>query len=84
MWVNRVTLTVGRPLPVYLDQRTSSDRPGMSGWCQNRTHAARQKEASFTHMLGTREHAGRPKIDRKLELDRLFDRDVGCKTRAVS
>ena len=32
-WVNRVTLVVGRPLPVYPDQRTSSDRPGMSGWC---------------------------------------------------
>ena len=25
---------------------------------QKRTHAARQKEASFVHMLGTREHAG--------------------------
>jgi hypothetical protein len=35
-WVNRVTLTVGRPLPVHPDQRTSSDRPGMSGWCQFR------------------------------------------------
>jgi hypothetical protein len=33
-WVNRVTLVVGRPLPVYPDQRTSSDHPGMSGWCQ--------------------------------------------------
>jgi len=32
-WVNRVTLTVGRPLPVDPDQRTSSDRPGISGWC---------------------------------------------------
>jgi hypothetical protein len=24
-WVNRITLVVGRPLPVYPDQRTSSD-----------------------------------------------------------
>src|SRR6266478_3912891 len=32
--VNRVVLTVVRPLPVYPDERTSSDRPGMSGWCQ--------------------------------------------------
>ena len=32
--VNRVTLVVGRPHPVYPDQRTSSDRLGMSGWCQ--------------------------------------------------
>ena len=31
LWVNRVTLTVGRPLPVFPDQRTSSDRPSMSG-----------------------------------------------------
>jgi hypothetical protein len=30
-WVNRVTLVVGRPLPVFPKQRTSSDRPGMSG-----------------------------------------------------
>jgi hypothetical protein len=36
VWVNRVTLTAGRPLPVYPDQRTSSDRPSMSGWCQQR------------------------------------------------
>jgi hypothetical protein len=35
--VNRVTLTVGRPRPVYPDQRTSSGRPGMSGWCQSRS-----------------------------------------------
>jgi hypothetical protein len=34
LWVIRVTLTVGRPLPLYLDERTSSDGPGMSGWCQ--------------------------------------------------
>jgi hypothetical protein len=31
--VNRVTLTVGRPLPDYPDQRTSSDRHRRSGWC---------------------------------------------------
>src|SRR5450432_2518317 len=35
-WVNRVTLSVGRPLPVYLDERTSSGYSGMSGWCQDR------------------------------------------------
>jgi hypothetical protein len=38
-WVNRITLTVGRPLPIYADQRTSSDRPGMSGWCQTRKNS---------------------------------------------
>jgi hypothetical protein len=33
----RVVPIAGRPLPVYTDQRTSSDRPGMSGWCQKRS-----------------------------------------------
>jgi hypothetical protein len=34
-WVNRVTLAVGRPLPVYPDEQTSSVYSGMSGWCQH-------------------------------------------------
>jgi len=38
--VNRVILTVGRPLPVCPDKRTSSDHPGMSGWCQKRKWSA--------------------------------------------
>jgi len=38
-WVNRVALTVDWPFPVYPDQRTSSDRPGISGWCHVRTQA---------------------------------------------
>src|SRR2546430_952793 len=42
MRVNRVTLTVGRPLPVYSDQRTSADRPGMSGWCHDRKYRTRR------------------------------------------
>jgi len=37
IWVNRVNLTKGGPLPVYPDQRTSSDRPGMSQTCHERT-----------------------------------------------
>lgn len=32
-WVISVGLTGHRPLPVYPDQRTSSDRAGWSGWC---------------------------------------------------
>jgi hypothetical protein len=35
--VNRAGLTLCQPLPVYPDQRTSSDRSGWSGSCQNRT-----------------------------------------------
>jgi hypothetical protein len=34
--VNRVILTGYQPLPVYPDQRTSSDRPGWSGSCHDR------------------------------------------------
>jgi hypothetical protein len=34
-WVDRIASTVGRPLPVYPGQRTSSHRPDMSGWCQS-------------------------------------------------
>jgi hypothetical protein len=33
-WVNRVTLVVGRPLPVYPDQRTFLWFVGMSQMCQ--------------------------------------------------
>ena len=36
--VNRVTLTVGRPLPVYLDQRTSSASVGMFSNVANGRH----------------------------------------------
>jgi hypothetical protein len=32
-----VVLTAGQLFPVYPDERTSSDRPGMSGWCQKET-----------------------------------------------
>jgi hypothetical protein len=38
--VIRVVLTTCRPLPVYPDQRTSTDRSGWSGSCQFRTRAA--------------------------------------------
>jgi hypothetical protein len=51
----RVDLTVGRPFPVYPDERTSSDRPGMSGWCHFRTHALQQTAASFNHLVGATE-----------------------------
>ncbi len=44
LWVNRVTLTACRSLPVYPCERTSSDRPGMSQTGQQWTHAPRQKQ----------------------------------------
>jgi hypothetical protein len=37
LWVKRVGSTVGQPLPVYPEQRTSSDRPDRSVSCQQRT-----------------------------------------------
>jgi hypothetical protein len=40
--VNRVDLGVGGRLPVFPNQRTSSDRPGMSEKYQMRTHAPQQ------------------------------------------
>jgi hypothetical protein len=35
LWVKSAVLTTGRRLPVYPDQRTSSDRPGWSGGASN-------------------------------------------------
>jgi len=53
--VNRVILTVGWPLPVYLGQRTFSEPVGMSQTCQEETHAPQQAEALFDHLVGERE-----------------------------
>jgi hypothetical protein len=44
--VKRVNLTVGWSLPVYSDQRTSSDHPGMSGWCQRTNPLSRERAAA--------------------------------------
>ena len=41
LWVNRVTLVVGRSLPVYSNERTSRDRPGWSVLCHNNGHSVR-------------------------------------------
>ncbi len=35
--VNSAVLSVGRPLPVYFDQRTLPHRSGWSVWCQKQT-----------------------------------------------
>jgi hypothetical protein len=43
IWVIRVVLTVGQPLPVYPNQRTFAGYVGMSQTCQDRTHASQQK-----------------------------------------
>jgi hypothetical protein len=41
-WVNLVVLTVGQPLPVSPDERTSSELVGMSQRCHYRAHAVQQ------------------------------------------
>lgn len=46
-WVKSIVLAVGRLLPLYAGQRTSSDRPVRSGWCQQETHAAHQRTWLF-------------------------------------
>ena len=43
-WVNRVTLTVRRLLPVFPDKRTFPESLGMSQRCQNRTHSVTSYE----------------------------------------
>jgi hypothetical protein len=49
IWVNRAGLTFGQPLPVYLGQRTLSDRPGRSVSCQQQTN----READLVPPLST-------------------------------
>ena len=39
-------------LPVHPDQRTSSDRPGMSQTCHQETHAPQQTASLFDHLVG--------------------------------
>jgi hypothetical protein len=49
-WVIRAVLTQCHPFPIYPDQRTSSDRPGMSQTCQFRTNALQGQ--LFDHLIG--------------------------------
>src|ERR1700730_8520718 len=52
MWVKSAVLGVARSLPVYPDQRTSSDRSGWSGSCQNRNWPVSSAGFSFLRNLG--------------------------------
>lgn len=42
---NRAVLTLNQPLPVYPDQRTSTDPPSWSGWCHKRKSATCQSRS---------------------------------------
>jgi hypothetical protein len=79
-WVKSVVLTVCQPLPVYPDQRTSTDLPGWSGSCQEETLAR-----LFDQLVGAREQRrrhfdaerlGGRQIDNEIELGWLLDREV--------
>jgi hypothetical protein len=48
-WVNNGPDGPETPLPVFPEQRTSSDRPGMSVSCHEEIHAPQQKEPLFDH-----------------------------------
>src|ERR1700730_4375711 len=52
LWVKSAVLGVARSLPVYPDQRTSSDRSGWSGSCQNRNWPVSSAGFSFLRNLG--------------------------------
>ena len=49
--VNRVVLTVRCSLPVYPDERTSSEPVGMSQRCHKPTHAPQQIAFLFYHFV---------------------------------
>src|SRR5207244_1653128 len=71
---------IGQPLPVYPEQRTSSDRPGWSVSCHQRTSLL------FDHLVGARQQRGWNgdaerlrglQVDDQFEFGRLFHREIG-------
>ena len=70
-WVNRVTLTARRSLPIFPRKWTSSGPVGMSQTCHNRTHAPQQK--LFDHLVG----AGQ-KCRRDDNADGFGGLQIGC------
>jgi hypothetical protein len=49
--VIRAGLTHCQPLPVYPDQQTSADRPGMSQTCHEETRAAQQSSGGAEEIV---------------------------------
>jgi hypothetical protein len=52
LWVKTSPDNPEKPLPVWLDQRTSIDRVSSSVSCHDRTHAA-LFQALFNYLVGT-------------------------------
>jgi hypothetical protein len=52
-WVNRVGLALCQPLPVSPNQRTLSDRPGVSQRCQRTNPLPRERAARGAGASGT-------------------------------
>src|SRR5216684_6011105 len=55
IWVNRVVLTVRCSLPVYPDERTSSEPVGMSQRCHFRTKCLAAKRGLFDQFVSDAE-----------------------------
>jgi hypothetical protein len=51
----RVVLTAHPTLPVYPNERTSSEAVGMAQICQKRIHAAQQKRSLIDHLVSAGE-----------------------------
>jgi hypothetical protein len=78
LWVNRFVLATGQPLPVYPDERTSSNRPGCSGSCHFLTHAP-QQEKLFDNLVCLREQRGwHGKPEKPTLIVRAHPRRRGC------
>src|SRR5258708_40179077 len=72
-------------LPLYTRKRTQDGHLAMSVSCHNQTHAPRQLEVLFDHLVGAREQYRRNikseclcrlEIENQLEFGRLFDRNI--------
>src|SRR5262245_16525090 len=79
-------LTMSAARPLFHRKRKSIHDLAMSHSCQKRTHALQQTETLFDHLVGKRQKIVRDfdakrlrglKIDHKLKLGYLCDRQVG-------
>jgi hypothetical protein len=75
-WFKSAVLTLGLPLPVYSDERTSAEPVGMSQRCQRQTHALQQTGSLFDHLVSYGEQRRRhrePQCSGGLEVNGKFE-----------